>query len=74
MRKSYRTSKGTKRYLKLSPKTGRIVDNQSYKKSHSADIKRRSKSERINKIKKLIKWKGLEIKMLKKALKKFQNG
>lgn len=43
-RSQYRTSKGNKRYLKRDAK-GRIVDNQSYKKAHGADVKRRAKAE-----------------------------
>ncbi len=47
-RTQYRTSKGNKRYLKRDRK-GRIIDNQSYKKAHGADIKRRSKAEKKKK-------------------------
>lgn len=43
-RTAYRTAKGTKRYLKRDAK-GRITDNQSYKKAHGADVRRKSKAE-----------------------------
>lgn len=44
-RTEFRTSKGTKRYLKRDA-AGRIIDNQSYKKAHAADIRRKSRAER----------------------------
>lgn len=43
-RSEYRTSKGTKRYLKRDKK-GRIKDNQSYKNAHGQDVRRRAKDE-----------------------------
>lgn len=43
-RSEYRTSKGTKRYLKRDAK-GRIIDNQSYKHAHGQDVRRRAKGE-----------------------------
>ena len=43
-RTTYRTSKGTKRYLKRNKK-GQIVDNQSYKRAHGQDVERKSKAE-----------------------------
>lgn len=43
-RSAYRTSTGKKRYLKRDAK-GRIVDNQSYKKAHGQDVRRRAKGE-----------------------------
>lgn len=44
-RSEYRTSKGTKRYLKRDKK-GRIIDNQSYKRASQLDQKKRAKAER----------------------------
>jgi len=43
-RTAYYTSAGKKRYLKRNKK-GRIVDNQSYKRAHGADVKRQAKDE-----------------------------
>lgn len=43
-RSEYRTSKGNKRYLKRNA-SGRITDNQSYKKAHGQDVGRKSKAE-----------------------------
>ena len=43
-RSQYYTPKGNKRYLKRNKK-GQIVDNQSYKKAHGADVRRRAKGE-----------------------------
>jgi hypothetical protein len=43
-RSEYRTSTGKKRYLKRDKK-GRIKDNQSYKKAHGQDVRRRAKNE-----------------------------
>lgn len=39
------TKKGNKRYLKRNKK-GQIVDNQSYKKSHGSDVRKKSKKEK----------------------------
>lgn len=44
-RTAYKTSKGNKRYLKRDAK-GRIVDNQSYKRSSQLDQKKRAKAEK----------------------------
>jgi hypothetical protein len=44
-RSEYRTSKGSKRYLKRNAK-GRIVDNQSFKNAHGQDVRKSSKAER----------------------------
>lgn len=44
-RTEYRTSKGTKRYLKRG-KDGRIKDNQSFKNASRADQRQRSKAEK----------------------------
>jgi hypothetical protein len=43
-RTTHRDSKGRKRYL-VHGKDGRIKDNQSYKKAHGADVRRKSKEE-----------------------------
>lgn len=43
-RTAYRTSKGTKRYLKRDAK-GRIVDNQSARRASQLDQKKRSRAE-----------------------------
>lgn len=43
-RSQYWTSTGKKRYLKRNKK-GRIVDNQSYKKAHGTDVRRKAKGE-----------------------------
>ena len=43
-RSQYRTKTGKKRYLKRDAK-GRITDNQSYKKAHGQDVRRKSKGE-----------------------------
>lgn len=43
-RSEYRTSTGKKRLLKRDAK-GRITDNQSYKKAHGQDVRRRAKGE-----------------------------
>lgn len=45
-RTTYRTARGTKRYL-VHAKDGRIKDNQSYRKAHGTDVKRRSKAEGV---------------------------
>jgi hypothetical protein len=44
-RTQYRTSKGNKRYLKRDAK-GRIVDNQSYKRAHGQDVRRKARGEK----------------------------
>jgi hypothetical protein len=44
-RTQYYTTTGKKRYLKRNKK-GQIVDNQSYKKAHGTDIKRKAKAEK----------------------------
>jgi hypothetical protein len=44
-RTTYRTKKGKKMYA-VRGKDGRFKDIQSYKKAHSADIKRKSKAEK----------------------------
>jgi len=44
-RTAYKTSKGNKRYLKRSA-NGRIIDNQSFKRAHGQDIRRRAKAEK----------------------------
>lgn len=44
-RSAYKTSTGKKRYLKRNAQ-GRITDNQSYKKAHGQDVRRRAKGER----------------------------
>ena len=43
-RTTYRTKKGKKMYA-VRGKDGRFIDIQSYKKAHSADIRKRSKAE-----------------------------
>ena len=43
-RTTHRSSKGTKLYAKRDAK-GRITDIQTYKRAHSADLKRKSKKE-----------------------------
>ncbi len=48
-RSQYYTKTGKKRYLKRNKK-GQIVDNQSYKNAHGADIKRKSKAELAKKV------------------------
>ena len=44
-RTTHRSSKGTKLYA-VRDKKGRFKDIQTYKRAHSADIKRKSKSEK----------------------------
>jgi len=43
-RTTHRSSKGTKLYA-VRDKSGKFKDIQTYKRAHSADIKRRSKAE-----------------------------
>ncbi len=43
-RTEYRTSKGSKRYLKRNS-LGQITDNQSYKHAHGQDVRRKSEAE-----------------------------
>jgi len=43
-RTTHRSSKGTKLYAKRDKK-GKFKDVQTYKRAHSADIKRKSKAE-----------------------------
>jgi hypothetical protein len=43
-RTTHRSSKGTKLYA-VRDSNGRFKDIQTYKRAHSADIKRKSKSE-----------------------------
>jgi uncharacterized protein YjhX (UPF0386 family) len=43
-RTTHRSSKGTKLYA-VRDSSGRFKDIQTYKRAHSADIKRKSKSE-----------------------------
>jgi hypothetical protein len=43
-RTAHKSKGGKKRYL-VHDKKGRIVDNQSYKRAHASDIKRRAKAE-----------------------------
>ncbi len=47
-RSAYKTSKGNKRFLKRNAK-GRIVDNQSYKRTSQLDQKKRSRAEAAKK-------------------------
>ena len=47
-RTTHRSKTGTKLYAVRDSK-GRFVDIQTYKRAHSADIKRKSKSERKKK-------------------------
>jgi uncharacterized protein YjhX (UPF0386 family) len=44
-RTTHRSSKGTKLYA-VRDKKGRFKDIQTYKRAHSADIKRKAKDER----------------------------
>jgi hypothetical protein len=44
-RTTHRSSKGTKLYA-VRDKNGRFKDIQTYKRAHSADIKRKSKTEK----------------------------
>lgn len=44
-RSQFWTSKGKKRYLKRDAK-GRIVDNQSFKKAHGEDVRRKARAEK----------------------------
>ena len=44
-RTTHRSSQGTKLYA-VRDKKGRFKDIQTYKRAHSADIKRKSKSEK----------------------------
>ncbi len=44
-RTTHRSSKGTKLYAERD-KNGRFKDIQTYKRAHSADIKRKSKTEK----------------------------
>jgi len=44
-RTTHRSSKGTKLYA-VRDKNGRFKDIQTYKRAHSADIKRKAKSEK----------------------------
>jgi len=50
-RTTLRSSKGTKLYA-VRDKKGRFKDIQTYKRAHTADMKRKSKSERAAKKKK----------------------
>jgi DNA-binding protein HU-beta len=50
-RTTHRSSKGTKLYAVRDSK-GRFKDIQSYKRAHSADMKRKSKAEKAAKAKK----------------------
>ncbi|OGD20263.1 MAG: hypothetical protein A2W03_04320 [Candidatus Aminicenantes bacterium RBG_16_63_16] len=53
-RTTLRSSKGTKLYAVRDSK-GRFVDIQTYKRAHTMDIKRHSKSETAAKLKKAAK-------------------
>lgn len=44
-RTTHRSSKGTKLYA-VRDKNGRFKDIQTYKRAHSADLKRKSKTEK----------------------------
>jgi uncharacterized protein YjhX (UPF0386 family) len=49
-RTTHRSSKGTKLYA-VRDKSGKFKDIQTYKRAHSADIKRKSKAEKAAKSK-----------------------
>ena len=44
-RTAFTTLRGNKRYLKRNA-DGRIVDNQSYKLAHGADVRRKARGEK----------------------------
>lgn len=53
-RTTHRSSKGTKLYAKRDKK-GRITDIQTFKRAHTADMRRTSKAEAATKAKKAAK-------------------
>jgi DNA-binding protein HU-beta len=53
-RTTHRSSKGKKLYA-VRGKTGKFKDIQSYKRAHSADLKKRSKAEKARKAKRTTK-------------------
>jgi len=68
-RTTMRSSKGTKLYA-VRDKSGRFKDIQSYKKAHSMDIKRKSKTELAKAAKaKTVKAKATKVKAKAKTVK-----